>query len=35
MLLTEVQKQAEQIRSLEGRLAALEALLPKTSAPVR
>jgi hypothetical protein len=31
MLLNEVQKQAEQIRSLEDRLAALEALLPADS----
>ena len=33
MLLNEVQKQSEQIRSLEGRLAALEALLSKAPAP--
>lgn len=33
MLLNELQKQAQQIRSLEDRLAALEALLPKAPAP--
>jgi hypothetical protein len=35
MLLNEVQKQAELIRSLEERLAALEALQPKPSAQDR
>ena len=35
MLLNEVQKQAEQIHSLEERLSALETLLLNTSAPVR
>jgi hypothetical protein len=35
MLLNEVQKQAEQIRLLEERLAALEALLPGAPEPVR
>ncbi len=35
MLLNEVQKQAQQIRSLEERLAALEAVLPGAPEPVR